>query len=561
MTDLTIERLTASTDVDPEHVDHLLRRVAATRLDDALRHRPLPAGDWCVRHVDVALQLDPGRPEIALEAEWAEAIVAAVARSLDVTTGASGGSAGVVHYRRREDAVVDCLAGLATRDHARAWAWRQLGLLRPDEPDGDGGAAALRLLRAVPHGVAGVVHRLVERAGPAATHRLLGRRGWAEAAMLAAAQAGVVLTDDVWRAAVPAEAPTQDVGDDPVPSGPLARRLRASGLQVDPTTLAAWAVLVLAGTDAPALRSGDVADRVRRLAGSLRPTTPGQAPRAPREHRSPVAAAPAGPPRPPVPAGSGEPPASSPATGTAPATRASLADSPAYAATAGAAGAAEVAGAAGAATSDGPEVDTAGDSSVDQADAAHAATVSTTAWGGLLFLLNSAPAAGLPGVLDAPALAGRTLPWLVQQVAVRIVPALPDDPAVLALAGIDPDPAPDAGPDPDPDAPPEPPPPPTRDEEEALDAVAAGWVAATADRLRAHRPGGSQDPSRDGRPEGDAALVRGIARRHAGIVREPGWVEVQLRLDEVDLDVRRCGLDIDPGWVWWLGQVVRFVHE
>jgi hypothetical protein len=36
---------------------------------------------------------------------------------------------------------------------------------------------------------------------------------------------------------------------------------------------------------------------------------------------------------------------------------------------------------------------------------------------------------------------------------------------------------------------------------------------------------------------------------------------VHLSLDDVDLDVRRAGLDGDPGWVWWLGQVVRFVYE
>jgi hypothetical protein len=31
-------------------------------------------------------------------------------------------------------------------------------------------------------------------------------------------------------------------------------------------------------------------------------------------------------------------------------------------------------------------------------------------------------------------------------------------------------------------------------------------------------------------------------------------------LDEVDLDVRRAGLDLDPGWVPWLGTVVRYVY-
>jgi hypothetical protein len=29
-------------------------------------------------------------------------------------------------------------------------------------------------------------------------------------------------------------------------------------------------------------------------------------------------------------------------------------------------------------------------------------------------------------------------------------------------------------------------------------------------------------------------------------------------LDSVDLDIRRAGLDLDPGWVPWLGVVVRY---
>ena len=41
---------------------------------------------------------------------------------------------------------------------------------------------------------------------------------------------------------------------------------------------------------------------------------------------------------------------------------------------------------------------------------------------------------------------------------------------------------------------------------------------------------------------------------------EMGWIEVHLRLDDVDVDARRAGLDLDPGWVSWLGVVVRFVY-
>lgn len=47
-------------------------------------------------------------------------------------------------------------------------------------------------------------------------------------------------------------------------------------------------------------------------------------------------------------------------------------------------------------------------------------------------------------------------------------------------------------------------------------------------------------------------------RRPVVLRRGTGLVEVGFALDDVDLAVRRAGLDLDPGWVWWLGAVVRF---
>jgi len=54
----------------------------------------------------------------------------------------------------------------------------------------------------------------------------------------------------------------------------------------------------------------------------------------------------------------------------------------------------------------------------------------------------------------------------------------------------------------------------------------------------------------------------------ANVVRRPGWivwdrthVEVWMPLGRVDLRIRRAGLDLDPGWVPWLGRVIRFYYE
>jgi hypothetical protein len=66
------------------------------------------------------------------------------------------------------------------------------------------------------------------------------------------------------------------------------------------------------------------------------------------------------------------------------------------------------------------------------------------------------------------------------------------------------------------------------------------------------------------------ARCRRHLRRHFGIglyslVCRPAriaitatHVDVRQDIDAVDLRIRRAGLDIDPGWVPWLGRVLRF---
>jgi hypothetical protein len=75
----------------------------------------------------------------------------------------------------------------------------------------------------------------------------------------------------------------------------------------------------------------------------------------------------------------------------------------------------------------------------------------------------------------------------------------------------------------------------------------ARWAAVTAEAL-----------DRTGSDHG--VVVAAVARRRGRIDHSPGWVDVHLELDQVDIDVRRAGLDLDPGWVPWLGTVVRFIY-
>ena len=49
--------------------------------------------------------------------------------------------------------------------------------------------------------------------------------------------------------------------------------------------------------------------------------------------------------------------------------------------------------------------------------------------------------------------------------------------------------------------------------------------------------------------------------REARITVEPGWVDVRFALADVSIDLRRAALDLDPGFLPWLGIVLRYVYE
>lgn len=46
--------------------------------------------------------------------------------------------------------------------------------------------------------------------------------------------------------------------------------------------------------------------------------------------------------------------------------------------------------------------------------------------------------------------------------------------------------------------------------------------------------------------------------RHAAIDLQVGWIEIDFASASADIRIRRLGLDLDPGFVWWLGAIVRF---
>jgi hypothetical protein len=166
-----------------------------------------------------------------------------------------------------------------------------------------------------------------------------------------------------------------------------------------------------------------------------------------------------------------------------------------------------------------------------------AATIWSTSWAGLPFFLAAAEEAGIPELLyDDPALADRPLRWIMHALAQRLVPLSEDDPAAFVLAGLHPSEL----------LPNENTPLPSLSELDSLHQHAARWSQVVARRL--------------GRDDEQVATLE-LAQRQGVVEGEPGLLKVVLRLDEVDIEVRRAGLDIDPGWLPWLGAIVRYRYE
>lgn len=84
------------------------------------------------------------------------------------------------------------------------------------------------------------------------------------------------------------------------------------------------------------------------------------------------------------------------------------------------------------------------------------------------------------------------------------------------------------------------------------------------------------DPDHDAHADALAAWRIGLDRwlrrrahlRLADIARRPGWlagegegIDVRFPLDAADIRLRRHALDVDPGWVGWLGRVVRYRYR
>lgn len=506
MTQLVVDRLLTHAEVrdsdDEASVRRLVDDVAGGRLEPDLPVLPAAEELWCVRRLDVHVDLDGSLA--GLERAWAASVrLALLARLAGRHVTEPGQAVGsddqvLVGYRRREHAVADVVASLALGRSARAWAWQALGVLVPRDPDPlhQPADAAVTALTRDPERLLAALVLAVSAAGASAVHRLLGNEGWRS--MASAVLDAAAVERGPWFAAAPLTAPTPSetlLVEALLRRSTLARAWSSVPPLLDDGGRTAMAALVVAEVEPALLRRASVGLRValgEKVSVAL--PTAGLVVRMPRgtdgREQRPAGVAPVAPvvsPEPPPPSSESDDPTESTVLAN-------------------------------------------GSTPVEQED------VPATQWGGLVHLLATASAARIPDdLLEDAVLAGLAPSESLHHLLVMLASEVADDryadpwrdPAVAALSGR----APGT----------EPPPRPIAEIRRALRAHARRWRRETASRL------GVEDAGR---------AMELLLPRLGHVSSRPSWTEVRLSLADVDVDVRRAGLDLDPGFVPWLGAVV-----
>ena len=539
---IRIQRLRAHYHLPPSaggqrrRLDGLLASALNQSLEPALDRAGLaPDEHLCIRQLSVPVRLRLSAPDPSLVATWGGALADALWQAAEqgLRREGSGRNPVVVWFASTAHAFLDFGLRVARHDLRHAWAWRQLDLWRAEE-NASAPAALREFLWALLRNPDRIVSTLGFLAGTPALAALARRfeaDHWIALAAAALGSAGVavhaadlrsgpgLVGTDKFR--VPKASPAGPEDKAVIERSPVDRIAHLSQLgrvvpmaSVPPAASRALASLVLLDADPGwTLRSRDRWNTALSELADPRPAG---------ESRAEAELCPTGPSDDAESSGSG---------------RASSKKHPTRETT-------EVGGESGEATS-GFERAASRRSEQGEVEVETEADGPTpdprrrerTLHGGLLFVLN---VLNTPSWLDrlAACVPGRGLRWVLIQLAMALAPVESTDPATVAFAGLplssEPIPTNDAVL--------------SSEARDAVDRLAEGIREDLAGRL--DRLGLS--------PEAAAEFV---CARPAGILTDPGWIEVRFALTEVSTDLRRAGLDKDPGYLRWLGCVVKFVYE
>jgi hypothetical protein len=504
MTAIAIDRLVAryviprSREREQARLQHVMADAVHRVLEGAIERAGVPRdGHLCIRDLHAAVTLALRQPDSALANQVGESIAAAIRAA------ASGPTPSAVYYRSRAQALIDMAVSALRGTFDRSWAWRQLGFW-PAEGSQQPAAAAETVLRTLgvnpTHAVAVIAHLARHQASvvDALITRTRGSNLWNGLARstLVASGAGADLFDSAG-AFVPAITDIEAVSRLVARSGIAA--VAGRHFELPAGVRQALAVLALAEVE-PAALGADSTQARRSLAAVTQ------------------AIASAG----------------GRMNDMAPPPIRLRADE----------------GLAGERAderfrTDSPECVTEQQAEFERlapADLRDGAGVAIrqrgiSRVGGLMYLLNVIGRSyGLSRNGEDPRVAHRGLRWVLHQVGMALTGADAADAAVLAFAGLPPNAPPPSAQET----------PATPSDREATAETGAAITRAVRGLL--------------GRDEPDGVLIASVCRRAAEIVAEPGLIEVRFPLDEVAIDLRRAGLDRDPGWVPWLGVVVRFTY-
>lgn len=464
--------------------------------------------EWLlIRRLSLRLSAPLESSDFALTSLWQRALHEALQQAAE-----QGDAANVLRYASRRDALADMLYRSAQGDVSRQWAWQRMGLLpRAEASAVDALGQALRQLIDAPHAIWPVLHRLLlgeaATAGLSAVLHALPEPAWQQLLTASPHTRGYLLqlpSGPPATLVLPATQALASAAVAPDSWQGMPAQLAGAAQDIDQQPEAV-ALLAWGSSRAPlvARRLGPLAVL---LAGLVRSSAgqPGQASRALvvqtlRRLTSPVSA-----------------PRLAPADLAGPA--AALGSS------------AQVATApASQPTAQSPTPPQRPSNLPSLPDLPDAVEWQATAWAGSLFWLARLDADALQEIAEPGGEPAREQPLPTRLQAIGLTLGVQaDDPALRAFCGGK--------------LPAEPPSPSLLTQAARLVAEWGRWLDEAAPDLPAPR-------------------LAGICRRPGRLRFEAGWIELHLPLDSVQTPIRRLGLDLDPGWLPWLGCVLRICYD